>query len=137
MYLTYEEYLKMGGTLSETAFTNLEIEAEFLINWHTFNRLKSDILYPKAVKVCVFKLVEIVSKKQEAFSLGQSVDGKVTSSISSQSNDGVSISYNAMSASELFSLCKDEMRQTIQMYLSDVKNSKGHKLLYRGIYKNE
>lgn len=92
---------------------------------------------PKKVKMCVFKIINIVQRKQQAFSLGQDIDGTVTSAISSQSNDGVSISYNVMSASQLFDVCQSEIKKTIQLYLNGVKNSLGHKLLYRGVYPNE
>lgn len=137
MYLTYEQYKKMGGTLDETAFNNFEFEAECIINWYTFNRLKKETEYPPEIERCMFKLINIAELKQKAFSLGQTVDGTVTSAISSQSNDGVSISYNAMSASQLFDLCKGEVKQTIELSLNGVVNSLGHKLLYRGIYPNE
>ena len=35
MYLTYIEYQNMGGTLAETAFTDIEFEAETIINYYT------------------------------------------------------------------------------------------------------
>ena len=45
MYLTFAEYTAMGGTLSQTTFDDLEFEAEALVNWYTFNRLKNDETY--------------------------------------------------------------------------------------------
>ena len=137
MYLTYEEYKDMGGTLNETAFNNVEFEARALIDWYTFNRLQNDIIYPEAVKRCVFNLVNIAGKKQQAFSLGQDNEGNITSAISSQSNDGVSISYNTMNASEAFKVSKNEMITVINQYLQGVTNELGRKLLYRGLYPGE
>lgn len=137
MYLTYEEYKDMGGTLNETAFNNVEFEARALIDWYTFNRLQNDTIYPEAVKRCVFNLVNIASKKQQAFSLGQDNEGNITSAISSQSNDGVSISYNTMNASEAFKVSKNEMITVINQYLQGVTNELGRKLLYRGLYPGE
>ena len=37
MYLTFDEYVNMGGTLEEQAYTLYEYEAEYIINWYTFN----------------------------------------------------------------------------------------------------
>ena len=50
MYLTYEEYVAFGGQLDSTTFTLLEMEAENVINWYTFNRLKKDTTFSDDVK---------------------------------------------------------------------------------------
>ena len=72
-------------------------------------------------------------------SLGDVEDGSSTSTgaISSQSNDGVSVSYNVLSASEAYKLCEDEVGNTVKRYLNDVTNELGRKLLYRGLYPGE
>lgn len=136
MYLTYVEYQSMGGTLDETAFNNFEFEARSVIDWYTFNRLKKETEYPEEVKRCIFKLIEMVQAKNTSLSLGDDGSGSTTA-IASQSNDGVSISYNVMSASRLFDNAKSEMKATIQQYLNGVVNSLGHRLLYRGVYPDE
>lgn len=149
MYLTYAEYQNMGGMLDETAFNNFEFDAESLINWYTFNRLKNDDIYPEEVKKCMYRLIELVKLEADAMMLGrqtQESGGTTTSSqgvyISSQSNDGVSISYNSINASELFNKISSTekgnvVEVTIQRYLQGVTNSLGRKLLYRGLYPNE
>ena len=38
-YLTYDEYAEMGGTLDETLFSNLLLDAQGYIDWYSFNRL--------------------------------------------------------------------------------------------------
>ena len=43
MYLTYSEYQALGGGLPEQEFNNLELKAETLINWYTFNRLTKEV----------------------------------------------------------------------------------------------
>lgn len=138
MYLTYEEYQNMGGTLDESTFTGYEYEAEIMIDWYTFNRLHGETEYPEAVKRCVYHLISLLDLKAQAIGTGaeeNSNDGGKT--IASQSNDGVSISYNIMSASELATLAKEEMGNSIQRYLNGVMNSLGRKLLYRGLYPGE
>ena len=46
MYLTYDEYQNMGGTLVETTFEEYEFTAECIVNWYTFNRLTKETTYP-------------------------------------------------------------------------------------------
>lgn len=144
MYLTYEEYKTFGGTLDETAFNNFEFEAETLVNWYTFNRLLKETEIPESVKRCTFKLISIAQLKAQTLSAGQGSDSEsaaVSSSggaaVKSFSNDGVSISFNAMDASEAYKQSKSEMTECIQMYLNGVTNSKGLKLTYRGMYPGE
>ena len=140
MYLTFDEYLTFGGTLEETAFDNLEFEARTVIDWWTYNRLQNDTEYPEAVKRCMYKLITMIIQKQEA----QILDGPsstVTSSgkagIMQESNDGVSTMYNVLSASEIINQSQEEIKATIRMYLQNVRNSLGQKVLYRGLYPNE
>lgn len=139
MYLTYSEYQNMGGTLSETAFNDFEFEAETFIDWVTFNRLHGETEIPERVKKCVYHLIGIAKTKQDAFSVGDdgSGEGSSTGAVASQSNDGVSISYNVISASEAFKLADNEMDLVVRRYLNDLRNSAGKKLLYRGLYADE
>ena len=148
MYLAYDEYQEYGGTLDETTFNDFEFEAENIINWYTFDRLKNETDYPEAVKRCMYRLIYMAKLKADAMQLGMAVSTTEETSnnsspaIQSQSNDGVSISYNVLSASELFNALAtktkgSEVDQIIQRYLQGIKNSLGRKLLYRGFYPGE
>jgi len=139
MYLTYEEYQNMGGTLDESTFNDFEFESEATINWYTFNRLKHDTAYPQELKRCVYALIKLTTLKANAMSLGDTDEESslATGAIASQSNDGVSTSYNVLSASEAYKLCEDEVGNTIKRYLNDVTNELGGKVLYRGLYEGE
>lgn len=141
MYITYDEYLAFGGVeLEETAFDNLEFEARTVIDWWTYNRLQNDEEYPEAVKRCMFKLINLIIAKQQAQLLKDNgtVNTDVTESgIIQQSNDGVSTTYNIMSASEIIAQSKEDVKSTIRMYLQNVRNSLGRKVLYRGLYPGE
>ena len=139
MYLTYADYQSMGGTLDETTFNLYEFEAEALINWYTFNRLKSNTSIPQEVSKCMYVLISLIEKKENASTLGQSTDGSSSSNaaITSQSNDGVSVSYNTVSAQSIIDSTDAACKNTIQMYLNGVMNELGQKLLYRGLYPNE
>lgn len=136
MYLTYAEYQDMGGTLDEATFNDLEFEAESIINWYTFNRLKNDTTYPVEVKRLMKYLINLAASKQTVVG-GSGSDADSTKQIASQSNDGISVSYNILSAKDLMDSVKDEAENATKRYLQGVMNEAGRKLLYRGVYPNE
>lgn len=140
MYLTYDEYTNFGGSaLEETVFQQIEFESRTIIDWWTFNRLQNEEDYPEAVKRCMFALIKLLQQKQQAMVVDASAieDGSVQAGITGESNDGVSTTYNVMSAKEAVDTMKGELENTIRMYLSGVRNSLGRKVLYRGLYPNE
>ena len=61
-YLTYEEYQELGGTLEETPFNLLEFEARRQIDSRTQNRLRQVENIPQEVKLCEFRLINVVEK---------------------------------------------------------------------------
>lgn len=136
-YLSYNEYVDMGGTLDETAFSELAFEAQSQIDWWTFNRLQNEAEQCEAVKKCMYRLIKLIDAQQKTTGIGGDGSGGVTGTIASQSNDGVSISYNVLSASEASQTIKEQLEGVIQRYLQGVKNSLGQKVLYRGLYKGE
>lgn len=139
MYLLYSEYTNMGGTLDETLFNELEFEAEAQVDWYTFNRLQNETELPERLKRCMYALINLIYKVQQASMLGDdgSGDSSINAAVASQSNDGVSISYNVVSAKDAVELSKSEIEDTIQKYLQGVMNSLGRKVLYRGLYPGE
>ena len=136
MYLTYSEYQAMGGTLDETTFSEYDMQAEALMDYLTFSRLRNEETYSERVKQCVFQLIKMAKLKSDASVLGESEDGS-SGAIASQSNDGVSVSYNVLSASEIFKDIEGQMIQQVKIYLEGERNSKGKRLLYRGLYPDE
>lgn len=139
MYLTYTEYQEMGGTLDETTFNDLAFEASSKIDWYTFNRLQNDTEYPDSLKRCMYRIIQYIQAEQQVSGLGDadSTETGVNAGIASQSNDGVSISYNILSARDVVETGKAQIEQIIKQYLSSVVNSLGQKVLYRGVYPNE
>ena len=140
MYLTYAEYQSMGGTLDETTFNDIEFEASTYVDWVTFNRLQNEETIDDRVKKCMYHLIKLIYDKMVAMSLPSTsgVDASgVQASVASQSNDGVSVSFNTLSAKDVVSNTDAELRNTINRYLQGVTNSLGRKLLYRGLYPNE
>lgn len=138
MYLTYEEYQNMGGILDETSYTKFEYKAESIIDWYTFNRLADETEYPEKVKRCIYMLIDIlVNQDTTLHTMGDNGEDGTVLSVASQSNDGVSVSYNVLSASEAYQYENGEIGDTIRRMLQGVTNSLGRKLLYRGLYPNE
>lgn len=140
MYLTYEEYTNMGGTLDSTAFVNYEAESEMWVNWYTFNRLKTLQTFPDELKKCIFRLIDLAKAHADLINGVSNSNG--TAGIASQSNDGVSISYNTISASEAFASLNNTSKgnvieSTIRLYLNGVKDAQGRNALYRGVYEDE
>lgn len=144
MYLTYDEYLDFGGSedTDEVAFEEIEFEARSYIDWYTFNRLENEDEIPEKVKRCMYHIIKLIQMKLNYMNDGNgsgdsSSEGISSKQISSQSNDGVSISYNVISANEALTLARTDIDKSIKRYLQGVTNSLGRKLLYRGVYPDE
>jgi len=140
MYLTYDQYEEYGGTLDETTFNQLEFEARAVIDWWTFNRLHRETEYSEAVTRCMYKLISLIAEKQQAMIVDATPSESNTSvraGIASESNDGVSTTYNTLSAKEAVDAMGTELQTTVRMYLTGIYNSLGQNLLYRGLYPNE
>ena len=146
MYLPYVVYQGMGGTLDVATFEDLEYEAETIVNWYTFNRLKDEEKYPDELERCMFRIIKLLQLEYEAMSLGKVEGGDENATspeyIKSQSNDGVSVSYNSADASDLLDRLlnhdkNNPFMNTVFRYLQGVRNSKGKKLTYRGVYPDE
>ena len=136
MYLTHDDYVALGGTLNDAQYTDLALQAQAQINRATFGRLKGDKVIPEEVKWLMKHLVDLCEKRNAAFTLGKS-NSDSNPYITSQSNDGVSISYNGIAPSDLIKLSEAEAFSIIRNYLEGVTNEAGRKLLYRGLYPGE
>ena len=148
MYLSFDEYKEMGGTLGETEFRDLEYDAESTVNWYTFNRLKKpewiSVLNSDELKRCMYQLIrwqqmEIELLASSNGSAGWGVGWKKEAGITQQSNDGVSTSYNVLSSGEL--LAKFDGAKTkqdvVNRYMNGIVNDLGRSILYRGYYPGE
>ena len=123
-YLTYEEYVELGGTLDETPFNILELEAQKNIDKYTFGRLKDLDEQINEVKICEFKLIGLLDTYNSYENQNKS--------ISSENTDGYSISYNQ--ATENVSQAKiNEIKGIIRTYLAECKLEDGTPYLYRGV----
>ena len=117
-YLTYEEYMALGGTLDLMPFNILEFEARRQIDIKTFNRIKNlnskDI--PQEVKLCEYNLINSIGSYVNSIN-----DVAKNGNIKSENTDGYSISY--ISTSEISDIVKsrnDELNDIIRTYLLGV-----------------
>lgn len=88
MYLTYDEYIGMGGELSEAAFFRLEFKARMMIPAYVRTRIETVTPPVENVKRLMW---ELISKTQTIESTENIDGGGVTAS---ESNDGVSVSFD-------------------------------------------
>jgi glutamyl-tRNA reductase len=120
IYLTYEDYKTIGGTLDETAFNRNIDRACAMIDTRTQSRLKAFEEIPKIVKTVCADLLEYISTNTVA----KTVQSK------SQSAGGVSESesYVIRSTEER----AGEINDMVFDYLGMVTDDNGTLLLYRG-----
>lgn len=142
MYLTYDEYTEYGGDLDEPQFEDQYYKAAGIVDRYTFNRFREDDEFPKELKRLIYRLIKISTISDSAIGLDVASDSiGSTGTLASESNDGVSISYNNMSAKDLYELIgnidSDSIDGYVKTYLNGVKNQKGHLVLYRGLYEDE
>lgn len=124
MYLNYQTYKDMGGTLDNSAFTALDRKAEYLINAQaggkTGERIGKLTELPQAVIDCTFDLITHLS--------ANSFDGSIVAS-ESQSLGGQSESYSYSVLSK--EQADSEAEDIIFTYLYPVKID-GVSILHRG-----
>ena len=121
-YLTYQEYLALGGTLDEMPFNLLEFDARKRIDRRTFGRLVDKGQEYKEVKLCVYNMITTLNSYS-------SYDTQ-NKAISSESTDGYSISYGTPQKSTTEAK-NSELEDVIDTYLSNLIVD-DVRVLYRG-----
>lgn len=121
-YVDYRYYRDIfhGSAMTEAEFPNAEIEAEAFVNAVTFGRLRRLDKIPDCVKDAICSAADVMGE----YSKGMESD------ISSESNDGYSVTYKAALKSEE---CEKSMKAKVKRHLS------GTGLMYGGrsrIYDN-
>ena len=110
-YLTYQEYLALGGTLDEMPFNLLEFNARMKIDERTFGRLVDKGQEYKEVKLCVYNMITTLNS--------YSSYNTQNKAISSESTDGYSISYGTPQKSTTEAK-NSELEDVIDTYLSNL-----------------
>ena len=120
-YLTYAEYVELGGTIPEMPFNILEFEAEKQIDNYTYGRLKNLDTQVEEVKLCVFSLINILD--------GYGANASSKKNVSSENTDGYSVSYTNPSI-DYVKARKFDVADCIEYYLSECRLSDGTPYLY-------
>ena len=110
-YLTYQEYLALGGTLEEMPFNLLEYNARKKIDERTFGRLVDKGQEYQEVILCVYNMITTLNSYS-------SYDTQ-NKAISSESTDGYSISYGTPQKS-ITEAKNSELEDVVDTYLSNL-----------------
>ena len=107
-YLTYQEYLALGGTLEEMPFNLLEFNARKELDSRTQRRFIGVGNEYQEVKLCIYNLIPIIKSYDDYTTQNKA--------ISSENTDGYSISYGT--PQKTYSETKNsEIEGVIQTYL--------------------
>lgn len=148
-YLSYNDYIGLGGNLEETVFNRYEFKAENAINFRTFDRItKLDLTeqseqFLYALHMTMYELINLYVAQDSYMGLIKSTttdeDGNTIPDVRllGQSNDGVTVTYNVAAAKDAITGINSQIESTIQSGLNGITTSLGRKLLWRGIYPDE
>lgn len=125
-YLTYAEYIELGGTLEEVPFNELEFECRKIIDSRTQNRLHSVTDIPDEVKMCEFKMINSIVSYNAAKKQAQN-------GVKSENIDGYSVTYlTSNEIQQLITTQIADMQELISTYLFGVIVNNEH-ILYCGV----
>jgi len=119
-YLTYNEYVGLGGDIPEMSFKILEYKAEKKIDEVTFGRFRKSEKYPQELKMCVYDLLVEYNKEIQK------------SNIVSESDGDYSVTYTIITKGETENIIKE----IIKFWLSNTKVN-NVPVLYCGVDLNE
>lgn len=125
-YLSYGEYIELGGTLDEVPFNELEYECRRIIDSRTQNRLQNADEIPQEVKMLENKMLQTLQGYYVSLN-------KAQSGIASVNTDGYSESY--IPSNQIGQLVSDNinvLQDLVSTYLFGVIVNNEH-LLYCGV----
>lgn len=120
-YLTYEEYINMGGVLDSAAFQRNISRACGVIDNATRCRMDYMKNIPSQAKACCRDLLEYLH-------LNHSVEKKVASRTQSAGSVSESETYSLKTADDIYG----DIQNILYDYLSCVCDDRGTPLMYRG-----
>lgn len=127
MYLTYDEYKGMGGSMDAALFPRFELKARKRIDAMTFGRLQGENGARECVKHCMFELIQAM--QEDEANVGFS--GR---EISSMSNDGVSVTYaSGNSQTGMQNGSGARYAGIVRAWLTGETDACGNNILYAGV----
>lgn len=121
IYLTYEEYLNIGGICDLTAFNRNIDRASGVIDNATHNRIDGMAEVPQRAKVLCRDLVEYLARND-------TTEIAVTSRSQSAGGVSESESYATKTSGDIYG----DIQNMVYDYLLNVTDDNGTPLLYRG-----
>lgn len=135
-YLKYADYLRLGGTLKDkNAFNLLEFEVRKIIDRRTQGRLINVEEVPLEVKLCVNKMIGVISTY--IYAVESHIIKGGNGNIASENTDGYSVSYVTTDqvlekAQEIIKSKNAELEDIMLNYLSTTIIN-GEPILYLGV----
>ena len=120
-YITYDEYIEIGGILEPAAFDRYSIRAFLRIAQETHNRINAMKQTPEAVQHLCRDLIEYMHNN---------INQDKTIASASQSQGGTSESESYVN--KTYADIEKDIDSLIYDYLSTVADDNGTPLLYRG-----
>ena len=129
-YLTYGEYVELGGTLEETPFNILEHQAQKVVDKYTTGKLMKLETQTNDVKLCIAHLISVIQSYAESEETSKK-------GITSESTDGYSISYGDVDSA--IKGKTSELKNIVYTDLAECKLENGIPYLYIGadVYDNK
>ena len=125
-YLSYQEYVELGGTLEEVPFNELEFECRRIIDSRTQNRLKKADEIPEEVKMLEYKMIKSLHEYYITIE-------KAQNGLESENTDGYSVTYiSSTQIGQLVENKADLLQDLISTYLYGVIVNNEH-LIYLGV----
>lgn len=123
-YLTFDEYVRYGGQLSEQDFVLAEFKARSRIDLLTLGRVQDMQTVPVEVKLAMMVIIKVDSK----YSAAAQADSAIVSSFST---DGYSESYGG--ATDQTRAAQNQANSEVAKMLFGVLDDHGVPLIYKGL----
>lgn len=148
-YLSYGDYINLGGELDVDTFNRYAFRAENAIDFRTFDRLhKIDLTQQSerfiyALNMTMYELISLYVAQDSYMGLVSATRTDASGNtvpdvrLLGQSNDGVTVTYNVAQAKDAMSSLNAQIDKAIQTGLQGLTYGLGKKLLWRGIYPDE
>lgn len=124
MYLTYQEYVAWGGTMSEAVYPLAELKARKRIDAMTQGRVAAMAAVPEGVKAAMMEIINV----DAVYSAGAQASAPVAASFST---DGYSESYG--SAESRTAAIEKQLTGSIMALLDGEVDDDGVPLLFAGV----
>lgn len=123
-YLTYDEYVSLGGTMDAADYPVAEFKARSRIDWLTLARVQAMQTVPEEVKLAMMAIMSVDAK----YSASAQADSAIVSSFST---DGYSESYGGVTEQTI--AAEKKLNNEVSKMLFGVLDDYGVPLIYRGL----